>query len=752
VKTPKSIMLRVYNAVMNNTVTNEICSAEYLAIKALVFQLQSAAQKNNHRRVLWLVGEAKWGWRWAEKISQWLANSPIDASISWVSASAPDFVSLVDLKQAAKLLGTGCHHVVFNAHDGFDPDVLGIVAGVIRGGGLLIFLTPEIQPEGQTVPASIKGPFFERLTQIFESAACLHLIKQHQTFNSAPELLCKTPPFNNSSNRSAFVYTEDQVKAVKLIVHVVEGHRRRPLVLTSDRGRGKTTALGLAAAKLLLQGVKKIIVTAPRPIAVNQLFEQAKQQLPEAVRHGHQLRLGIQSIEFVAPDDLIANKHVASLLMVDEAAAIPLQMLSELVQRYSRIIFSSTVHGYEGTGRGFVTRFHDVLNQHAQGWQSLELHQPVRWNEEDPVESMVFEALLLNAEPIDGSIIEKATKESCSFEKLNRATLSHHERDLSELFGLLVLAHYRTRPSDLLTLLDAEKIEIYVARYLGHIIAAVVLCAEGELDQDTAKAIYNGQRRLQGHLIPQALAAYTGIQDAPGYRWQRIMRIAMHPAVRRRGLAAKLLAFVEDDLFDSGVVALGASFGATVDLVSFWRRCDFTVVRAGLAREQSSGGRSVLMLKPLTETGAQLYQQSLQRFQRHYKHLLAEPLSNMAPGLVLSLFSPVSATTQAQQAVLRSKLDTQDWQELHAFAYAKRGYEVSLAPLHDLIAELFWLGPVCTNVLTIQQQHLLVMKVLQRRTWPEVSSALGYSGRKEAEQAIRTALKPVLLGLGEAVG
>lgn len=733
---------------MNNTAINESCSAEHLAIKALVFQLQAAAQEHNHRRVLWLAGEAKWGWCWAEKISQWLSSG---ASISWVSASAPDFVSQVDLKQTAKLLGTSCHHLVFNAHDGFDPDVLGIVAGVIRGGGLLIFLTPEIQTEQQNVPASIKGLFFKRLTQIFESAACLHLIQQHQSFSSAPELLCKTSPFNNPSSLSSFVCTEDQSKAVALIIHVVEGHRRRPLVLTSDRGRGKTTALGLAAAKLLLQGVKKIIVTAPRPSAVDQLFEQAKQQLPEAVRSGYQLKLGTQSIEFVAPDDLIANKHVLSLIMVDEAAAIPVQMLSELVQRYSRIVFSSTVHGYEGTGRGFVTRFNEVLNQYAPGWQSLELHKPVRWNEDDPVEAMVFEALLLNAEPVDGSIIKKATKENCIFEKLNRAALSSNERDLSELFGLLVLAHYRTRPSDLLTLLETEKIEIYVTRYLGHIIAAVVLCAEGELDQDTAKAVYNGQRRLQGHLIPQALAAYTGIQDAPEYLWQRIMRVAMHPAVRRRGLAAKLLEFVENDLSRSKVVALGASFGATVDLVEFWRYCGFTVVRAGITREQSSGARSVLMLKPLTETGEQLCQQSRQRFQRHYKHLLAEPLSNMPPSLVLSLFSPVSATTREQQTMLRSKLDTQDWQELHAFSYASRGYEVSSAALHDLISELFWLDLACTKELLIEQRHLLVMKVLQRRPWSEVSSALGYSGRKETIQAMRTALQPILLRLSEEI-
>jgi len=734
---------------MDNTVTKESCSAEYIAIKTSVFELQSAARKSNHRRVLWLAGDAQWGWHWAEKISQWLKNTPVNASISWVSASAPNFVSQVESKKAAELLGTGYHHLVFNTHDGFDPDVLGIVAGVVRGGGLLIFLTPDIHLWRQSASTSIKSLFFSRLTKIFESAACLHLIKQDQSFHSSTKLLCKTPSFNDPLNGSSFVYTEDQIKAIASIIHVVEGHRRRPLILTSDRGRGKSTALGLAAAKLLLKGVKKIIVTAPRPGAADQLFEQARKQLPEAVCHGHKLKLGIQSIEFVAPDDLIANKHEVSLLMVDEAAAIPVQMLSELVQSYSRIVFSSTIHGYEGTGKGFVTRFHEILHQYAPGWKSLELHKPVRWDEDDPVESMVFEALLLNAEPVDGSIIKKAARERCIFEKLNRIALNSNERDLSELFGLLVLAHYRTRPSDLLTLLDSEKIEIYVARYQGHIIAAVVLCAEGQLDQDTAKAIYNGQRRLPGHLIPQALAAYTGIQDAPVYLWQRIMRIAMHPAVRRQGLAAKLIEFVTDDLKGREVVALGASFGGSVDLVTFWKCCDFTVVRAGITREHSSGARSVLMLKPLTPIGAQLCEQSRQRFQRHYLHLLAEPLSTMAPNLALSLFPSECTVTQARQTALGTKLNEQDWQELQAFAYASRGYEVSAAALYDLVSELFWLGLACTKMLTMQQQHLLMMKVLQKRRWSEISSALGYSGRKEIVDKIRTAVQSILFELNK---
>ncbi len=731
---------------MKNLDAESSCSTEYFAIKATVLQLQLAARRDHHRRVLWLAGDAQWGWRWAETISTWLKNASVGASISWVSTSAPDFVSQINSKKTVELLGTSCHHLVFNAHDGFDPDVLGIVAGIVRGGGLLVFLSPEINQWRLGRSTSTKNQFLERFTKIFAAASCLTLIKQHQQFNLSIDDECLTLPLNDLAEPTSFVYTNDQKKAVELITHVVTGHRRRPLILTSDRGRGKSTALGLAAANLLLQGVEKIIVTAPRPRAVDRVFKQAKQQLPDAIYKDHQLCLGSQRLVFVAPDELVANKHVTALLMVDEAAAIPVQMLSLMLKQYSRIIFSSTVHGYEGTGRGFALRFHDVLNQYAPGWQQFNLHQPVRWNKNDPVESLVFSALLLNVEPVDDATITTATIENCIFEKLDRTALNRNERDLSALFSLLVLAHYRTRPRDLHTLLDAEEIEIYVVRYKGHIIATTVLCAEGGLDPELAKAVYNGQRRLPGHLICQTLAASTGIQEAPVYRWRRIIRIATHPAVRRRGLAAQLLTFVEEKLGRCDAIAWGTSFGANADLVQFWQRCGFTVVRAGINREHTSGTRSVLMLKPLTEMGARLCQQSRQRFQRHYCHLLAEPLADMPTALVMTLFASAGlSATLAQQASIQMKLDTFDWQELRAFAYAQRGYEVSLGVIWTLISEVFWLNQSTIQTLSIQQQHLLVMKVLQKQTWAKVSSALGYSGRKEAIRALRDSLQALLI-------
>jgi len=58
-----------------------------------------------------------------------------------------------------------------------------------------------------------------------------------------------------------------------------------------------------------------------------------------------------QAIQYIAPNSKDFPKiSQAELLVVDEAAAIPITLVKGLLGPYM-VILSSTVHGYEGTGR-----------------------------------------------------------------------------------------------------------------------------------------------------------------------------------------------------------------------------------------------------------------------------------------------------------------------------------------------------------------------------------------------------------------
>lgn len=204
----------------------------------------------------------------------------------------------------------------------------------------------------------------------------------------------------------------------------MSGHRKRPLILTADRGRGKSSTLGIAAAQLLAERHGfNIIVTAPSVKAVEPVFSHASQGLEscEVINATHIRHQG-GSLRFVAADELLKSKPDCDLLFVDEAAAIPIPMLKSMVDIYHRMIFSTTVHGYEGSGRGFGIKFESWLSEHRPGWKGFKLEQPIRWNNNDPLEAWLFDCFLLGN---DASVSESAVDELDGFsaEAINQLDL-----------------------------------------------------------------------------------------------------------------------------------------------------------------------------------------------------------------------------------------------------------------------------------------------------------------------------------------
>src|SRR5690606_13736438 len=165
------------------------------------------------------------------------------------------------------------------------------------------------------------------------------------------------------------------------------------------------------AGRLLRQGLQRIVVTAPRMDASAAVFAHARRVLPEAEAARGIVRLGGACIEFVAPDELVLAPRHVDLVLVDEAAAIPTPLLEQMLRRHARIVFATTIHGYEGTGRGFAVRFHQVLDRLAPGWSQLRMGTPIRWAPGDPLERFVFDALLLAAAPAPDAVLADAQAE-----------------------------------------------------------------------------------------------------------------------------------------------------------------------------------------------------------------------------------------------------------------------------------------------------------------------------------------------------
>ena len=689
-----------------------------------------------HRRLYVLSGSATWCRTTADRL---LAEKGYRQPL-WVTTRPPEHSPAIPAEKLLRRLGSELDALVFDTWTGFDPDAFGAAAGMIRGGGVMLLLTPALtewpdhaDPALQrftTWPLDyrdIHSRFLQRLVQIINAT---DLIQRIGPADALPELPSPPPPL--LFEQDVICRTTDQQRAVDAICHVVHGHRRRPLVLTADRGRGKSSALGIAAARLLQQGANRILVTAPGLDAAAAIFQQADRLLPEADSSHGTVQWKDRQICFVAPDQLVRQPQAADLLLVDEAAAIPAPLLETLLRQHARIVFATTIHGYEGTGRGFSIRFRSTLDRLTPDWNALQLSRPIRWAEDDPLEQFTFRALLLNTSPAANDTMVGINPEHCELVQLERDYLRDNESLLTELFGLLVLAHYRTRPGDLRNLLDGPALSIHALLYQGHIAATALVVEEGGLDAALANEVWLGRRRVHGHLLAQSLAVHAGFPEAAQQRYARIMRLAVHPAAQRRGLGTRLVTELIRRKADEGIDALGASFGATPELLDFWHRAGFHTVRPGLRREASSGCHALFMLHPLSPQGATLHQRLQNRLQEQLPTLLTDPLRDLAPEITWRLLQNLPPPT--------ATLTRQEWRDILSFAFGRRGYQVCMTSIRKLVIAALSDQSLST-ALDETDRELLIRCVLQNQAWKTLANRFLFQGRKQGSTALRRAVK-----------
>lgn len=406
--------------------------------------------------------------------------------------------------------------------------------------------------------------------------------------------------------------------------------------VTAARGRGKSALAG----QLISRIAGSAIVTAPAKAATDVLAQFA----------GEKFR-------FIAPDALLASDEQADWLVVDEAAAIPAPLLHQLVSRFPRTLLTTTVQGYEGTGRGFLLKF-CARFPHLH---RFELQQPIRWAQGCPLEKMVSEALVFDDENFthtpQGNIVISA------FEQ----TLWRSEPETPlKVYQLLSGAHYRTSPLDLRRMMDAPGQYFLQAAGENEIAGALWLVDEGGLSQQLSQAVWAGFRRPRGNLVAQSLAAHGSNPLAATLRGRRVSRIAVHPARQREGTGQQLIAGALQ--YTRDLDYLSVSFGYTGELWRFWHRCGFVLVRMGNHREASSGCYTAMALLPMSDAGKQLAEREHNRLRRDAQ-ALAQWNGETLP------VDPLNDIV----------LSDDDWLELAGFAFAHRPLLTSLGCLLRLL-------------------------------------------------------------------
>jgi tRNA(Met) cytidine acetyltransferase len=510
----------------------------------------------------------------------------------------------------------------------------------------------------------------------------------------------------------------EQRRVVERLARAFAAQSGAAFALVAGRGRGKSSTLGLAIAAALERASPSIAVSAPSADAVTELLRFAP-------RDDMRLR-------FYLPSELLLLEEPPDVIVVDEAAQLPVAWLRALVARYPRatLAFATTTHGYEGTGRGFILRFLNWLEHEPRPSERIELRQPIRWSAGDPLERFVYDVLGLDAE------MAPAKPEPAALPAPRRLPADELGRDeplLASAFGLLVAAHYRTTPGDLQRLLDAPNLQVCGIVESKRVLGVTLLAREGGLPRSDCEALARGAWRIRGHALADTLMVHAGHPEAGELSMLRSVRIAMHPALRRRGMARALVEHVhathQAELF-------GTMFGATPELVGFRRALGYVVVRIGSARGASSGEPSVVMVHATSARARDLVAALRADLARNLPLQLALLAADGELGI-----EPALAQVLALDLPTPEPLDESETRaRVEHFAASAQTMEAALFPLTRFLQA----QPGRIARLAPADRAVLERRVLHLDGWANIARAAGLAGPRAAMRAFRPAVRRLL--------
>ncbi|USD63035.1 tRNA(Met) cytidine acetyltransferase [Vibrio sp. SCSIO 43140] len=670
---------------------------------AIVSQLD-IANSLNHRATVVLRGEGSWQ---NSLVSTLVSKTNLESeSCFYIGKHSIDGFTCLPANQGKRILGRDSKLLIVECGSDFDANSFNAAVGTLVGGGLLIILVSGNLSANTWLQSGL-----EKLPVIEQDSDDLKNSSEYWSTEEA-ESGTKTNP-----------YIEQEL-AIDHIQQVLTGHRKRPFVMTADRGRGKSSALGIAAARLALIRPLDVIITAPNKAAVASAIFHFESELEKS-----DVDSSTVSLNFIAPDELLNTQPSCDLLFVDEAAAIPIPILKQIVDSYHRLVISTTIYGYEGCGRGFSLKFLPWLLETRKGSRTFHLSQPIRWNVDDPLEHWSKDTFLLNAELSelpDALSGESIHETEFHWELLNKDKVMQEVATLSSAFALLVNAHYQTSPNDLMLLLNNPNMSLYTIKHRDLVVGSVLVNREGQLEGELIERIYLGKSRPAGHLVPVELCNHLALEVPALQSCARVMRIAVHPLIQGRGIGSSMLTRLRESLCRD-VDYLATTFGATNELVQFWSQNHFSAVRLGSSRDKASGTYSATFVSPISEQSHEWYQQAFDLYRQSLPFWLRSSAKALSPELAGLLLSQSISHVEAAS--------------IHPLVinYAEGGNAFNtVSP--------FLLPLLQCNEQEINEQLplLLVAVIAQEWEWEQTAKHFGFTGRKQTEQAFRQQLKQLI--------
>ncbi|KZV81944.1 DUF699-domain-containing protein [Exidia glandulosa HHB12029] len=597
------------------------------------------------------------------------------------------FVTVTDIrytyyKDSQKILGNTYGMCVLQDFEALTPNLLARTIETVEGGGLVVLLlktmsslkqlytmTMDVHARYRTSSHdSVIARFNERF--ILSLGSCDDCLVLDDELNVLPisrgkdiqpvetgkgkdkaedqlkdlkESLSDTKPVGELVKLAKTV--DQQAQALLTFVDAIaEKTLSSTVTLTAARGRGKSAALGLAIAAALAHGYSNIFVTSPSPENLKTLFDfvfkgldalgyeehldydiaqSTNPDFNKAIVRVNLFRDHRQTIQYIQPQDA----HVlgqAELVVIDEAAAIPLPLVRNLIGPYL-VFMASTINGYEGTGRSLSLKLIQQLRETTQPTlakdttasktrtlREIKLEVPIRYSTGDNVEKWLNALLCLDASVATGNKFGSGCPHpsKCELFYVSRDTLfSYHpasEVFLQRMMALYVASHYKNQPNDLQLMSDAPAHHLFVLlppikddeSTLPEPLAVLQVALEGNISKSVIMEGLSRGTRGGGDMIPWIISQQFQETKFGLLSGARVVRIAVHPDYVNMGYGARALDCLNS--FYSGEY-LNLDEVARVDKSSKSLAQEAVVDASASLLQENIGVRSAARMPPLLQ-------------------------------------------------------------------------------------------------------------------------------------------------------
>lgn len=554
-------------------------------------------------------------------------------------------------KETDKILGNTFGMCILQDFEALTPNLLARTIETVEGGGLVILLMKGMSSLKQLYTMSMDvhsryrteahGDVVARFNErfILSLGSCDSCLVVDDELNVLPisggknvrqlpppdpELEGKTPEAKELESIKesladsqpvgslvALARTVDQAKGLLTFVDAIaEKTLQSTVTLTAARGRGKSAALGVAVAAAIAHGYSNIFITAPSPENLKTFFEfvfkgfdaleymdhvdysiiqSTNPDFNKAIVRVNVHRQHRQTIQYIQPQDA----HVlgqAELLVIDEAAAIPLPLVQKLMGPYL-VFMASTINGYEGTGRSLSLKLIQKLREQSRGGskkgsgqviadrstgkeakngsevatggrtlREITLNESIRYAPGDAVEKWMNKLLCLDATLPRSRMNTQGCPDpsQCQLLHVNRDTLfSFHpvsEKFLQQMMALYVASHYKNSPNDLQLMSDAPAHQLFVlvppvdegSNKLPEPLCVIQIAMEGQISRESVLNSLSRGQRAGGDLIPWLVSQQFQDEEFASLSGARIVRIATNPDYIGMGYGRKAIELLTD--------------------------------------------------------------------------------------------------------------------------------------------------------------------------------------------------------------